>query len=97
MLKLTDTERNALLGAAKRVHAYKLMQAKGYERLARKAQDERAKRLLMDVSAGEAEDAGHWAEGINALGEAREEIGTAFLADLRIRLMMGILGTRGFF
>jgi VIT1/CCC1 family predicted Fe2+/Mn2+ transporter len=97
MHKLTDTERNALLGAAKRVHAYKLMQAKGYERLAGKAQDERARRLLADISAGEAEDAEHWAEGIQALSEGREKLSTAFLTDVRIRLMMGILGTRGFF
>ena len=31
--KLTDTERRALLDVAKKVHVYKLMQAKGYERL----------------------------------------------------------------
>jgi VIT1/CCC1 family predicted Fe2+/Mn2+ transporter len=73
------------------------MQAKGYERLARKARDERMKRLLMDVSAGEAEDAEHWAEGIDALSEGHEKLSTAFLTDMRIRLMMGILGTRGFF
>ena len=97
MDKLTDAERSALLDAAKGVHAYKLMQAKGYERLARKAQDERAKRLLMDIGAGEAEDAEHWAEGINALSKGREKLSTTFLTDLRIRLMMGILGTRGFF
>jgi VIT1/CCC1 family predicted Fe2+/Mn2+ transporter/rubrerythrin len=97
MHKLTETERKALLDAAKRVYAYKRMQAKGYERLARKAQDERAKRLLMDVSAGEAEDAEHWAEGIHALSEEGETLSPTFLTDLRIRLMMGILGTRGFF
>ena len=97
MKKLTDTERNALLRAARGVYAYKLMQAKGYERLARTAQDERTNRLLMDVSAGEAEDAEHWAEGVNALSEGREKLSPALLTDLRIRLMMGILGTRGFF
>jgi VIT1/CCC1 family predicted Fe2+/Mn2+ transporter/rubrerythrin len=94
---LTETEGKALLGAAKRVHAYKLMQAKGYQRLARKAQDERARRLLMDISAGEAEDAEHWAEGIQALSEGGETLSPTFLTGLRIRLMMGILGTRGFF
>ena len=97
MHELTDTERNVLLCAARRVYAYKLMQAKGYERLARKAQDERAKRLLRDISAGEAEDAGHWAEGIDALSHGSEKLSTAFPTDLRIRLMMSILGTRGFF
>ena len=97
MHKLTETERKALLDAAKRVYAYKWMQAKGYERLARKAQDERSQRLLMDISAGEAEDAEHWAEGIHALSEGGEKLGPTFLTNLRIRLMMGILGTRGFF
>ena len=97
MHKLTDTEENALLDAAERVHAYKLMQAKGYHRLARKAQDERIERLLMDIGSGEAEDAEHWVEGINALSEGRGKLSTSFLTDLRIRLMMGILGTRGFF
>jgi VIT1/CCC1 family predicted Fe2+/Mn2+ transporter len=96
MDKLTDAERNALLDAGKRVHAFKLMQAKAYTRLARKAHDERTKRLVMDVSAGEAEDAEHWAEGIDALSEGREKLSTGFLMDLRIRLMWGILGTRGF-
>jgi VIT1/CCC1 family predicted Fe2+/Mn2+ transporter len=97
MHRLTETERTALLGAAKSIYAYKRMQAQGYERLARKTQDERAQQLLRDVSAGEAEDAEHWAEELRVLGAAQERPGTAFLADLRIRLMMGILGTRGFF
>jgi hypothetical protein len=97
MQKLTDAEGKALLDAAKRVYAYKQMQAKGYERLARKAQDERAQRLLRDISAGEAEDAEHWAEELRALGAGQKKPGTAFLTDLRIRLMMGILGTRGYF
>ena len=97
MQKLTEAEGKALLDAAKRVYAYKRMQAKGYERLARQAQDERAQRLLMDVSAGEAEDAEHWAEDIHALSEGGEALGPAFLTDFRIRMMMGILGTRGFF
>jgi VIT1/CCC1 family predicted Fe2+/Mn2+ transporter/rubrerythrin len=97
MHRLTETERTALLGAAKSIYAYKQMQAIGYERLARKTQDERARRLLKDVSAGEAEDAELWAEELRVLGAGQEEPATAFLADLRIRLMMGILGTRGFF
>jgi VIT1/CCC1 family predicted Fe2+/Mn2+ transporter len=94
---MTDAERGALLNAAKRVHAYKLMQTRGYTRLAGKAQDETAKRLLMDVSAGEAEDAEHWAEAISALGEERGKLGTGALTELRIRVMMAILGARGFF
>jgi hypothetical protein len=49
MDKLTNTERRALLDVAKKVHTYRLMQAKGYDRLAKKAQNERSKRLLADI------------------------------------------------
>ena len=43
MDELTNKEREALLGAANKIRTYKLVQAKGYERLARKAKDERTK------------------------------------------------------
>jgi len=97
MGKVTEPEAKTLIGAAKMVHAYKLMQAKGYERLARRARDEAVGRLLTDIGTGEAQDAEHWAEAVHALSEGPEKLGTALIGDLRIRLMMGILGTRGFF
>jgi VIT1/CCC1 family predicted Fe2+/Mn2+ transporter len=97
MGNMTDAERGALRDAARRVHAYKLMQRRGYARLAGKAHDEAAKRLLMDVSAGEAEDAAHWAEAISALGEECGAPRAGVLTKLRIRVMMAILGARGFF
>jgi len=102
---LTNTERKALLDVVKQVRAYKLMQAKGYDRLVKKAQDERAKKLLMDISANEAQDAEYWAEKVGELGEGRDRLTRASLrlrsgqalTDLRIGPMMSILGTRGFF
>ena len=94
---LTESERKSLISLASGIHAYKLMQAKGYERLAGKAQDERIEKLLMDVSAGEFQDAEQWAAEISTLSAGWGDGGTAFLTDLRIRLMMAILGTRGFF
>jgi VIT1/CCC1 family predicted Fe2+/Mn2+ transporter/rubrerythrin len=98
MDKLTNTERWALLDVAKKVHTYKLMQAKGYDKLARKAQqDERTKRLLMEIGASEAQDSEYWAEKIEELGEKRERSTSASLTDLRLGFMMSILGTRGFF
>lgn len=97
MDRLTDTETAALLDAATRVHTYKMMQAKGYARLAAKTEDDTTKRLLMGIGTGEAEDAGHWAEGIAGLQHERPKARGASLMDLRIALMMGILGTRGFF
>jgi len=97
MDKPPGAERRALLDAAKKVHADKLMQAKGYDRLARKTQDERTKRLLAEIGAGEAQDAEYWAGRIRELGEERERLTSAFLTDLRVSLMLSILGTRGFF
>ena len=105
MEKLTNTERRALLDVAKKVHAYKLMQAKGYDRLAKKAQDERTKQLLAGISANEAQDCEFWTEKIGGLGEERKRLTSASLrlrsgqalTDLRVGLMMSILGTRGFF
>jgi VIT1/CCC1 family predicted Fe2+/Mn2+ transporter/rubrerythrin len=105
MNKLTNTERRALLDVARKVHTYKLMQAKGYDRLAKKAQDERTKRLLVEIGASEAQDSEYWAEKIGELGEKRERLTSASLrlrsgqalTDLRLGPMMSILGTRGFF
>lgn len=97
MDKLTNTERRALLDVAKKVHAYKLMQAKGYDRLAKKAQEERTKRLLADIGASEAQDSEYWAERIGELGKKRGGLAKTPLLDLRLGLMMSILGARGFF
>ncbi len=93
---LTDRESQALLDAAKGVRIYKLMQVKGYERIAKKARDERTERLLLQISAAEADDAEYWSERIEELGGARERL-TGAIMQLRIRLMMTVLGTRGFF
>ena len=95
MDKLTDTERRALLEVARSVHAYKLLQAKGYARLAGKGQDERTQRLLAEISRSEVQDAEYWAEKITDL--SGQGLAGSSLLELRIRVMMSILGTRGFF
>jgi VIT1/CCC1 family predicted Fe2+/Mn2+ transporter/rubrerythrin len=97
MDQLTNTERRSLLDLAKKVHAYKLMQAKGYDRLIKKAHDERIERLLARIGASEAQDCEYWAEMVEELGEKRQRVTSTFLTDLRLGLMMSILGTRGFF
>jgi len=97
MAQLTDREREALIEAAKRIHSYKLMQAKGYERLAKKARDGRTKRLLTHISADELKESQCWSQKIRELGEKSEKFTTASFVNRRISLMMRILGTRGFF
>jgi rubrerythrin len=50
-----------------------------------------------EIGASEAQDSEDWAEKIGELGEKRERLTSALLTDLRLGLMMSILGTRGFF
>ena len=94
---MTGRERKTLLEAAKKIRTYKLMQARGYERLAKKANDERIKRLLAEISVDEVKDSEYWTQRIQELGaEGEKSTGVSFM-NLRLSLMMGILGTRGFF
>lgn len=96
MDKPTDRERKALLDAGEKIRTYKLMQAKGYERLAKRAQDERTKRLLVQISADKARDSEYWSEKVEELGGGRERLTRTFFIDLRVGLMMRVLGTRVF-
>jgi len=96
MDELVTGKREALLEVAKRIRTYKLMQARGYARLTAKARDERTKQLLAGISADEFKDCEYWGERISELGE-RDGRARTLLIDLRVGLMMRILGTRGFF
>ena len=62
--ELTIVERKRLLNAAKKIYAHKLMQAKGFDILARKAKDERIKQLLLRISGDETGHAEFWFERI---------------------------------
>lgn len=94
---MTDRQRQTLLEAARKIHSYKLMQAKGYERLAKKARDERTKQLLTHISADELKESEYWSQKIRELGGKSEKFSTASFVNRRVSLMMGILGRRGFF
>jgi rubrerythrin len=97
MDKLKNIERESLLEAAKKIRAYKLMQAKGYERLARKAKDERTKQLLVEISTNEVKDTEYWSQKIRDLGVEGDKSISASLMNRKVALMMSFLGTRGFF
>jgi VIT1/CCC1 family predicted Fe2+/Mn2+ transporter len=94
--ELTNVERKKLLDAAKKIHAHKLMQAKGFGILARKAKDERIKHLLLRIGADEASHAEFWFERIEELGGKHEGAPKTFLRDWKVGFMMRILGTKGF-
>jgi len=94
---LTSVERKRLLDAAKKIYAHKLMQAKGFDILARKAKDERIRQLLLRISGDETSHAEFWFERINELGGKQEGATKTFLRDWKVGFMMRILGTKGFF
>jgi len=94
--ELTNVERKKLLDAGKKIHAHKLMQAKGFGILARKAKDERIKQLLLRIGADEASHAEFWFERIEELGGKHEGATKTFLRDWKVGFMMRILGTKGF-
>jgi len=95
--ELANVERKKLLDAAKKIHAHKLMQAKGFGILARKAKDERIKQLLLRIGADEASHAEFWFERIEELGGKHEGATKTFFRDWKVGFMMRILGTKGFF
>ncbi|MDY7019575.1 MAG: VIT1/CCC1 transporter family protein [Chloroflexota bacterium] len=96
MAELTHRERKTLLEAANKIHTYKLMQAKGYERLARKAKDDRTKQLLAEISADEVKDSEYWSQKIHELAGKDKKSARVSSANRKVGIMMGILGIRGF-
>jgi predicted membrane protein (TIGR00267 family) len=97
MKELTSVERKKLLDAAKKIYANKLMQAKGFGILARKAEDERIKQLLLRISGDESDHAEFWSERIKELVGKHQGATKTFLRDWKVGFMMRILGTKGFF
>lgn len=80
----------------KKIYAHKCMQSKGFFILAKRAREERIKKLLQRISSEEATLAEFWFEKIKELGgkpEARQPL----LRDWKIGFMFRILGTKGFF
>ena len=94
---LGDEERKRLLNAVKKIHAHKLVEIEGYRMLVKRAKDERIKQLLIRISEDEEKHAEFWSERIKELGDKREGKFKAFLKELKTRLMMSVLGTKGFF
>lgn len=97
MLRLSDERRERLLNAVRKISAHKIARIKGYEALTKRTGDERTKNLLIKVSDDEAKYAKFWSEKIDELGGRAEGGLKASLADLRVKLMMAVLGTKGFF
>jgi VIT1/CCC1 family predicted Fe2+/Mn2+ transporter len=97
MAELTVKESKVLLEAARKVRTYKLMLSTGYRRLVKKAADERTRQLLAEISDNELSDAESWSKRIERLANGDGKSPRVSFLNQRVGLMMGILGTRGFF
>jgi len=97
MNKLSYEERRRLLSAAKKIHAHKLVQIRGYKTLVKRVTDKRIKQLLIRISDDEEKLVGFWSERIKELGGKREGATRAYLRKRKMGLLMSILGTKGFF
>ncbi|MBA7641153.1 hypothetical protein ES703_48826 [subsurface metagenome] len=97
MIKLKEKERKLLLDSVNKIHTYKLMLARGYYSIAKKTKDERTKKLLIGIGTNEAKDSEYWSKNIKELGDRRKKFPQVFFINLRVSLMMCILGIRGFF
>lgn len=91
---LNEREKASILRAAGKILTFKLMQATAYERLAGKTRDERSRRFLLEISENEKRDSDTWAEEIRGIS-GTDGRPSRFL-ELRVSLMMRILGSRGF-
>ena len=97
MTELTESEGRTLLDTAKKIRTYKIMQAKGYERLIKKTLDERTKQLLEEISTNELSDAEFWSQKIEQLAGGDGKSSRVYFLNQKVGLLMGVLGIRGFF
>ena len=97
MDKLTKKERQTLLKITKKIYIYKLMQARGYKNLAKKTADVRMKRLLTEISSNEVKDSEYWLQKLKEIKGKGDKSDKISFKNWKVRLMMSILGPRGFF
>ena len=95
--ELTDSERKNLLDASKKIYEHKLMHTIIFGILAKKAEDERIKQLLIRITTDEANHAEFWFQRFRELGGKQQTRTKNFLRELKVHFMMRILGTKGFF
>jgi VIT1/CCC1 family predicted Fe2+/Mn2+ transporter len=96
MEQLSKLEREGLTQATRNILTYKLMQAKGYELLAARATEDKTVQLLKGLQLREKKDAEYWSQQLQTLGDNKQARFGPTL-EFRVRLMMGLLGPRGFF
>lgn len=94
MSVLPDENRIGLLEAAQKIHMNKQVQVRGYKALAERAGDEKIRYLLERIGGDEERLAEFWSGRIEELGGS---VSGGVSGEWKVRLMMSVLGTKGFF
>ena len=97
MNRLLDEKRELLLNPISRIYMYKIMQTKAYKSIAKKVNNEKIKNLLIEIGKNESKDSEQWLEIVKDLRGRPKRFAPEFLINMRVSLMMRILGVRGFF
>jgi VIT1/CCC1 family predicted Fe2+/Mn2+ transporter len=87
--------RERLIDAAKRIHEHKMEKIFGFKMLANLVEDENLKKILTQVYSEEEIIAGYWVNRIIDLGGNFDK--NVFFADIKQKILLRILGTKGFF
>jgi VIT1/CCC1 family predicted Fe2+/Mn2+ transporter len=95
MSGLLEEDRRRLLKAAEKIYENKLVHVKGYKELSEKTGDEKIKYLLERIVEDEEILVKLWSERVEELGGSLP--GISALWNWKVRMMMRILGTKGFF
>jgi VIT1/CCC1 family predicted Fe2+/Mn2+ transporter len=95
MIKLTNHERDALLRSASEIYTYKWLLSIAYQALSSQASDEITENLLTEMHTNEGNDAEDWKKVLQMIDDRNLIKPGSFLRQ-RVRLMMLILGPRGF-
>jgi VIT1/CCC1 family predicted Fe2+/Mn2+ transporter len=93
---MTAEEIHLLLGASNEVFYYKLMLSRAFLSIAQKTGEKRSRQLLIEISENENSDANNWEKSIRELQGGNSDKPAKRLVNLRVRIMMAILGPRGF-
>jgi len=94
---LSEKETALLSHSVNRIYLYKIMLAAGFNRIAKSISNNKIKSLIKEISANEKSDAEYLLNNIKDLETTGKKPTPLFLVNLRVNLMIRILGVRGFF
>ena len=94
MENFSNHEKKRFIGAIGEIFAYKVMMAEGYHRILHNCENSRVKELLLDIQRHEEKEVASWLDYLLEIDQGN--VPSRRMLDFRVRLMMAVLGRRGF-